>query len=391
MADTFPPQRTSGAVQLRDLVTEWQRQGHAVTVILPSPRQEKPWSLEDFKGAQVLRFRSPSTKGVGYIARTIGEFISPFVMRYRLRETPLSEARWDLVVWYSPSIFFAPLVRSLKASSQCPGYLIIRDIFPEWAVDMGLMRRGLVYYLFRWIARRQYRLANVIGVQSNGNLGYFDAWRGGPERSVEVLENWLGPRQDLPVTLRLNQSLLAGRRVLVYAGNMGVAQGLDVVLRLAERLKNDRTLGFLFVGRGSERERLRQSADALRLENVMFHDEIDPDAIPDLYAQCAVGLVSLDLRHRSHNIPGKFLTYMQSGLPVFAIVNPGNDLVPLIASAGVGRAVESDDLDSIERGLHELIRDISHDQSLSARCLTLFQERYTVDRAARQILAVLDA
>ena len=163
------------------------------------------------------------------------------------------------------------------------------------------------------------------------------------------------------------------------------------MLRLAERLKNDRMLGFLFVGRGSERERLRQSADALRLENVMFHDEIDPDAIPDLYAQCAVGLVSLDLRHRSHNIPGKFLTYMQSGLPVFAIVNPGNDLVPLIASAGVGRAVESDDLDSIERGLHELIRDISHDQSLSARCLTLFQERYTVDRAARQILAVLDA
>ena len=88
-------------------------------------------------------------------------------------------------------------------------------------------------------------------------------------------------------------------------------------------------MGFLFVGRGSDAQTLRTEARALGLTNVVFFDEIDPDEIPGLYAQCDIGLVSLDRRHKTHNIPGKFLSYMRSGLPVLASVNPGNDILKL--------------------------------------------------------------
>jgi glycosyltransferase involved in cell wall biosynthesis len=129
---------------------------------------------------------------------------------------------------------------------------------------------------------------------------------------------------------------LAGRQLFVFAGNMGVAQGLDIVIDLAERMSGRPDVGFLFVGRGSEARRLRRTAEARRLANILFFDEIDPDEIPDLYAQCSAGIVALDHRHKSHNIPGKFLTYMQSGLPVLANVNAGNDLTALIRETGVG-------------------------------------------------------
>ena len=169
IADTFPPLRTSGAVQLRDLTREFARQGHSLYVLLPSPDQSEPWRLEEFDGAQVLRLKAPRTKDIGYVRRTLAELAMPFSMLQNLRKSPLVAERWDGVVWYAPSIFHGPLVSSLKTSSDCKSYLIIRDIFPEWAVDMGLMGRGLPYRFFDAVARYQYSVADVIGVQTPGN------------------------------------------------------------------------------------------------------------------------------------------------------------------------------------------------------------------------------
>ena len=143
IADTFPPLRSSGAVQLRDLSREFARQGHSLCVLLPAPDQREPWRMEEFDGAQVLRLKAPRTKDIGYVRRTLAELVMPFAMLQNLRKSPLAEEQWDGVVWYAPSIFHGPLVSALKKSSRCKGYLVIRDIFPEWAVDMGLMGRGL--------------------------------------------------------------------------------------------------------------------------------------------------------------------------------------------------------------------------------------------------------
>jgi len=152
IADTFPPLRTSGAVQLRDLSREFVQQGLALTVMLPTAGLSTPWLLEDFDGVQVLRLRSLKTKVINYVSRTINEFLMPFVMLRNLRKSPLAQERWGGVVWYAPSIFLGPIANALKKASHCKGYLIVRDIFPEWAADMGLMGRGLPYMFFKAVA-----------------------------------------------------------------------------------------------------------------------------------------------------------------------------------------------------------------------------------------------
>lgn len=393
IADTFPPLRTSGAVQLRDLSREFARQGHALTVMLPAAELSQPWALESVDGVEVLRLRAPRTKDISYVRRTLGELFMPFAMRRHLKCSPLAAQQWDGVVWYAPSIFHGPLVGALKKTSGCKGYLIIRDIFPEWTVDMGLMGRGLPYRFFDAVARYQYSVADVIGVQTPGNQSYFSEWLGTPTptptRRLEVLQNWLGKPACQRCPIRLDQTPLAGRKVFVYAGNMGVAQGIDILLDLAARLQFRDDVGFLFVGRGSDAKRLRNDAQARGLLNVVFFDEIDPDEIPDLYAQCSVGLVALDARHKSHNIPGKFLTYMQSGLPVLANVNAGNDLADLIRAEQVGQVCESHQLDEFECLAKTLLDQIDNDSDLPVRCKALFNRQFSVEQAVRQIVAAL--
>lgn len=385
IADTFPPLRTSGAVQLRDLTREFVRQGHDLTVMLPGPDLDCPWKLENFEGAEILRLRAPKTKDIGYLRRTLSEFIMPYAMLRNLRKSPLSAKKWDGVIWYSPSIFHGPLVSALKRASGCKAYLIIRDIFPEWAVDMGLMGRGPAYRFFDAVARYQYSVADIIGVQADGNRAYFDRWQRKSGRSLEVLQNWLGEPAQARCSIRLDDTALAGRKVFVYAGNIGIAQGLDVILELVARMAPRRELGFLFVGRGSEVQRFKEFSKARSLDNILFFDEIDPDEIPGLYAQCSAGIVSLDHRHKSHNIPGKFLTYMQCGLPVLANINRGNDLADIIRSARLGEVCESNRIGDLQNRCENLLLEIASNPLLGDRCRALFSEKYSASHAVDRI------
>lgn len=388
-ADTYPPLRTSGAVQLRDLAEEFRRQGHDVTVMVPAPEQCEPWTLTELNGVPVLRLAAPRTKDIGYIRRTLGEVLMPFAMLRNLRKSPLAQVRWDGVVWYSPTIFLGPLAGALKQANRCRGYLIIRDIFPEWAVDIGLMGRGLPYRLFKAVECYQYSMADTIGVQTPANIPYFDAWAKSTERRVEVLQNWLAEAPNAGTSLTVADGLLTGRTVFVYAGNMGVAQGMDILLDLAERLRPRRDLGFLFVGRGCNVPRLKADAEARRLDNVLFRDELEPWEIPGLLAQCHIGLVALDPRHQTHNIPGKFLTYLQAGLPVLASINPGNDLADLIHREGVGRVCTDHSVDTLQRLALELADDPAGWKPAAARCQALFAQLFSPVTAVQQIVAAL--
>lgn len=389
IADTFPPYRTSGAVQLRDLSREFARQGHELTVMLPNSEQNCPWIMEEMDGVKVLRLKAPKIKDVGYVRRTFGELLMPFAMLRQLRKSPLAFERWDGVIWYAPSIFHGPLAKTLKNRSKCAGYLIIRDIFPEWAVDMGLMGRGLPYRFFDAIARYQYSVADIIGVQTPGNLGYFRKWSGQPGRKLEILQNWLEKPAKVPCSIRIENTKLAGRKVFVYAGNMGVAQGMDIILDLATKMQDRPDVGFLFVGRGSDAARLKARAINDQLENVIFYDEIHPDEIPDLYSQCSVGIVALDPRHKSHNIPGKFLTYMQSGLPTLANINAGNDLANLIRNEQVGQVCESNQIADLQLLAEKLLAQISTDPGMSERCRGLFDREFAVEKTVKQIVSAL--
>lgn len=298
--------------------------------------------------------------------------------------------RWVGVIWYSPSIFHGPLVHTIKLASKCKSYLIVRDVFPQWAADMGLMsKRGLPYIIFNAVARYQYSLADTIGIQTSGNQIFFKDWIINQGQRVEVLQNWLSDTRVNKCTISLSNTKLVGRKFFVYAGNMGVAQKVSIFLDLAWLLRDRLDVGFVFVGRGTEFAKLSEEAMLRRLDNVLFFDEIHPDEIVGLYAQCAVGLVALDPRHKSHNIPGKFLTYMQAGLPVLASINSDNDLIDIIQQNNVGRVSVGGNQESLELDARDLLSLLDVDHAIKDRCRDLYLKFFTPESAARQIVEAL--
>lgn len=385
----FPPLRTSAAVQIRDLALEFLAQGHEPVVLVPTEDLGAPWREERFQGVRVLRLAAPAVRAPGYVRRTLAELSLPFAMIRGLARSPLRDARWDGVAWYSPTTFFGPLIWWLKRRAGCPGYLILRDIFPEWALDLGLLRKGPVYAFFKGVANLQYAMADTIGVQTPSNLPYMAAWSGKGGRTLEVLQNWLAPAPDVGSSIQVATTPLAGRKLFVYIGNMGIAQGMDIFIDLATQLKPRADLGFLFVGRGSDVPRLGAMARERGLDNVMFHDEVDTREMPGLLAQCQAGLLALDPKHKTHNIPGKFLTYLQAGLPVLARVNPGTDVANLIEGERVGAAYTGHSVEEFAAIATRLVDDAAGRQGMGERGRALQARMFSPRSAVAQVVAGL--
>lgn len=383
LCDSYPPSRNSAAVQIRDLAAEFARKGHSVHVIVPDGSISGRCT-EDAGAVHVVRVPSSRTSDVGRVRRAIAESLMPFAMISALRRSSLAEVQWDAVVWYSPSIFLWPVVLWLQGRRRSCKYLILRDMFPEWAKDLGLLGYGPAYAYFWIVSRAQYWTADVIGVQSQSNLSYLKGWEGRGRR-LEVLHNWLEDAQDSGCSISISKTALAGRTVLVYIGNMGVAQGMDVLLDLAGALRHRDDVGMLFVGRGSEVARLKSETIARGLVSVLFFDEIDTCEIPGLLAQCHVGLIALDPLHRSHNIPGKFLTYLQAGLPVLARINAGTDLVELIEHEGVGRSYSGSSTDEMRDLALQLIDDEDMRRHMGSRGQELAKRMFAPEGAVARI------
>lgn len=386
VCDTYPPARISGALQMCDLAHALAEQGHRPLVITPAVDVSES-GMESRDGVDVLRVPAPRTKDVAYWRRTLAELVLPWVLLRGLRRSGWRDERWDGLVWYSPTIFLGSLIRTLRRRHGCPTYLIVRDLFPDWAVDAGVLRRGgLPYRFFKAIERFQYRQADVIGVQtpSNAPLAARDA---PPDTQIEVLHNWLSApaRRDDPMTMSIGS--LEGRINFIYAGNMGVAQDMDAFVELARRMADRPDVGFVFVGRGSEAGRLKGLAG--ELDNLRVLDEVAPEALPALLARCHVGIVALHPAHITHNIPGKLLTYLHAGLPVLARVNPDNDLVALVEGEEVGLVVPGDNAALLHAYAMRLVDSPELRAQMGNAGTALAERMFSPTRAARQIAASL--
>lgn len=386
IVDTYVPERISAALQMHDLVREMLRQGHVPTVVVPAPGLDRPWRIERVDGVEVLRVRTLRTKDIGRIRRALAEWWLPYGLLRGLRASPLADVPWDGLVWYSPSIFLGPIVKHLKRRWNCRAYLILRDLFPDWAVDAGVLRRnGPAYRWFKRVERQQYAIADVIGVQTPANVPLVR--RDCPAGArIEVLNNWLAPpvgggSGDDPA-----DGFLEGRTVFAYTGNMGPAQGMDCLIALAERMQDRREAAFLFVGRGADVPRLRALVRDRALGNVLFLDEIAASRIPDLLARCHVGLIALDPRHTTHNIPGKLLNYLHAGLPVLARINPGNDLEALIRDQGIGKVAVGDDDEGLLSMATALLDDPAMRREMADRGHALVQGMFSPVTTVTQVV-----
>jgi glycosyltransferase involved in cell wall biosynthesis len=393
ISDCYTPMKTSAAVMLEDLAIELRIQGHFPVVIVPDSKVKETVSRSVSHNVEVIRVSCLKTKDLGFIRRTLGEIAMPFIMLRRLRQGGMLANEFDGIIWYSPSIFHGPLVKRLKDINQCKGYLILRDIFPEWAVNLGIMGKGIPYLFFKMIERYQYSVADRIGVQTPSNIQYFSKLSNKILSKVEVLNNWMKKPsyKSSRCSISLFDGPLAGRKIFVYSGNMGKAQDIAQfieVMSILDQLRTD--IGFVFVGRGSEVRALTEEITNRQLGNVLIFDEIDHHEIPGLYVQCNFGMVFLDSRHKTHNIPGKFISYMHYGLPTLAYVNKGNDLIDIVRTNRLGYAFDTVSTDMSISAILEMIEDSDYSKKIPENCRAFARAMFSSSNTAKQITDFLE-
>lgn len=382
LVDSYYPEIRSATRLARDLTREFVAQGHQVTLLTPAAGLAERYTVETDAGVRVVRVRAGRTKGINKVQRALNEIrLSPTL--WRNAEPFFREHPHDLIVSYSPTIFFGGLVRRLKGLWTARSYLILRDLFPRWAADAGVLsRQSPIYWYFDRMARAQYAVADVIGVQSTGDLVHFT----GTSHRTEVLYNWLRPEPPEPDGVQRRDRYGVGDRfVFFYGGNIGVAQNLDLVIRLAADLAADPRAYILMVGDGSEADRLRAEIATRRLNNIAIRPAVPEEEYFRLLAEMDVGLLSLDPRLTNNNFPAKLLGYLALGKPVLAALNAGHELFSLLHEAGAGLCALATDYPAFLACARHLLDHPDEGRRMSLQGRRLLTDRFSAPAAARQI------
>ncbi|MAV61399.1 MAG: hypothetical protein CMQ83_03450 [Gammaproteobacteria bacterium] len=390
VVDTFYPAKTSAAIQMLDISRALNSLGAKVTVFVPKSDLKKDIDCNKITNIDVISIRSPQIKNVNFFKRAINEILMPFVMTRRLKHSSVKKINFDGVIWYSPSIFTSIFANHLSKSSKCRNYLILRDIFPKWSVDMGLISKwSPVYVLFRFFENLQYKFADSIGIQSVGDFDHFDSYKKKIKRKVHVLDNWRAKPVIEKTKINISNTILRNRKIFIYSGNVGVAQNFPLFLESVKTLQNNKEIGFLIIGSGSEAIFVKNYIKENELDNILFIDEIPHEQLPELYTQCHYGLILLDLSLKTHNIPGKFLSYLYAGLPVFASINKGNDLEKIIDKNELGKYSSDNNHNDVATKMLELAA-ISYDREENKlKSMTLLEKRFSPQSAAEKIIDTL--
>lgn len=387
LADSYLPQATSCAHQIRDLAVALTGMGIEVIVAAPAQGIKSKAEIIRDSGITVARVRTNDFKNAALPLRAWAERRLPSLMWSRLggffRQNPC-----QMICTYAPSIFWAPLIRKLKRLWGTSAYLILRDIFPQWALDLGLLKPGgpALAYL-RKVEAKLYNSVDAIGVQSPANLNYFSKLAYSPSARLEVLYNW-GPAASTETEPSASTSTSAAgdKVVLVSGGSLGVAQDGGNLLRLAAALSEIPGIEFLMIDEGRQTEGLKIAAARLKLHNIKWHPSLERDAYQSLLAQCHIGLISLDRRLSVHNFPGRLISYLAVGLPVLASINPGNDLAQALEDSGAGMVVENGQDQELAEAAKVLCQDPDMRIKMGARGRRLLETRFSVDNTANQIL-----
>jgi glycosyltransferase involved in cell wall biosynthesis len=383
----YLPSTTSSAKLMSDLAMEFQRLGHEVLVAAPDETILHDTEISEENGIRVLRVRTGKIKTAARWVRGINEARLSDLMWKKGRHFFESHP-CDLIVYYSPTIFFGSLVKRLKQRFRCPSYLILRDLFPQWAVDAGILRKGLVHSYLKMKERQHHEAADVIGVQSPANLDYFRD--NGLDRTyrLEVLYNWTTLNEEKIVPGAYRKDLgLQGKVVFFYGGNIGVAQDVDNILRLAIRLQDEPTAYFLIVGDGSEVPRLKAAIAEKGLTNIALHPAVGQREYLSMLSEFDIGLISLDRGFKTQNFPGKMLGYMYYAMPMLASINPGNDLQTILEAREAGLVCINGDDEQFAALARRLLADAGLRDRLGRNARALLESTFSVSGAAGQILA----
>lgn len=293
---------------------------------------------------------------------------------------------YDGIVWYSPTIFWGPIVLILSIFKNTKKYLILRDIFPQWAIDLEVIKKySFQSFILLFFEKLQYKIADIIAIQTEGNISYFESSQNLKNKTV-ILRTWYDVTDDVfALPEELIKKIPLHKKLLVYVGNLGIAQDQKIILNLIKEMKPFNEFHFLLIGqKDSDKKSILKIRHRDKLENLTVLNSIDKKYVDSICSMSYIGIFSLDKRHTTHNIPGKFLQYISCGLPVFGICSK-SDITEIIKENDLGETYSGNSSAEAMYLLKNLSQNIEEKKIKPENLRSYIRDNISTKNAAKKI------
>jgi glycosyltransferase involved in cell wall biosynthesis len=376
-----------------DLLRYFMKQGHTIYTVSPAERRfgEKT-SLRRESDCFILKVFTPNIQKTNYWEKLLSAILLPSLFIKAIKDY-LPHVHFDLLIYSTPPITFTPLITWIRKKHNSFTYLLLKDIFPQNAVDLGILsRRNPIYWYFRRVEKRLYNSSDVIGCMSPANADFIrkkNSWiKAG---KIEVCPNSIEPENYLipdnsKREVRTRYNLPEEKTLFIFGGNLGKPQGIGFFLEMIAACQVVSCAFFVIVGSGTELLKVKNWIKKKGLSNVMLIPGLPKEEYDQLLQASDVGIVLLDRRFTIPNFPSRLLSYMEHSKPVLAATDVNTDLGKVITENGFGLWSEHGNSFDFKNNVSVLSEDLTLRQAMGIKGRLYLEENYNVSLAYDTIM-----
>jgi glycosyltransferase involved in cell wall biosynthesis len=374
----------------QDLLRKFRNEGHDVTIVSPVERRKGiSTNFSKKERVSILQVKTFNIQKTNIIEKGIGTLAIEYQYLSAIKKH-LTDTKFDLVLYSTPPITFAKVIEFVKKRDHAKSYLLLKDIFPQNAVDMNMLKKdGFLHKQFLKKEKKLYQISDTIGCMSPANVEF--VLKHNPEinrNKVEVNPNTIEPvvfsySDAQKKSIREKYQIPANKKVFVYGGNLGKPQGLDFLLETIHTTKFEEIF-FLIVGDGTEFPKIQDWFNNNKPGNAKLLQRLPKDDYDKLLAACDVGLIFLDKNFLIPNFPSRLLSYLEMKIPVLAATDANTDIGDIIEKANCGYKVIAGNQNEMQIKLEALLHnDLC---KLGDNAEKLLMSEYLVDRSYNLII-----
>jgi len=334
----------------QDLMRKFRDEGHQVYIVSPYERKlGLETQLSESCGVKILNVKTLNIQKAGFFEKGIGTLLLERQYIKAIKKH-LSDLSFDLITYSTPPITFTNIVKYLKKRNpQAVSYLLLKDIFPQNAVDIGMFgAKSFFYWYFRRKEISLYKSSDYIGCMSPANVEFLKIHNVYyPEERIEVAPNSIELNAFNEQTkaeryyIRSKYQLPNDKPIFIYGGNLGKPQGIDYLIKCLNACCNRIDCHFLIIGSGTEYEKVANWSERNTIKNVTLREFLPKDDYDQLVRACDVGLIFLDYRFTIPNYPSRLLSYLEAKMPVLCATDVNTDIGKIAEDNGYGYWCES--------------------------------------------------
>lgn len=376
-----------------DLLRTFRDNGHDVTIVSPAERRTGiSTNLSEVDGVRILKVKTLNITKTNIVEKGLSTLAIEYQYLAAIKKY-LSDVKFDIVLYSTPPITFEKVISYIKKRDNAYSYLLLKDIFPQNAVDMGMIKKGgLIHKFFLRKEKRLYEISDTIGCMSQANVDFVVNNNSNLDNSKVVINpNSIEPKhieycEEEKNDIKNKYGLPLDKKIFVYGGNLGIPQGIDFLLQAIENLEEPNA-HILVVGSGTQFTKIKTWFDVNEPKNATLLSGLPKDEYDLLLGSCDIGMIFLHKDFTIPNFPSRLLSYLEMKMPVLAATDINTDIGKVIEDARCGYWVEWGDNIAFQQKISQLCNDNINEMGENA--WTLLQDEYLVDRSYRLVIDTL--